>query len=435
MKVGILGGGLTALTLGMHLAHDFEILEKNDECGGLCRSLTDQGFTFDWGGAHIIFSQNRAPVDFMTSVLGKNCRKGRRNNKIFFKGRFVHYPFENGLHDLPKQDLFECLYHYLTNDYPEPKLNFREWIYFTFGKGIAEKYLIPYNEKIWNFKTEDMSLHWVKGRVPKPPAEDVIKSAIGIPTEGYTHQLYFYYPRSGGIQALIRAMEQSIPSERIIRNFRVRRIEKRKSSWRVFSPQLEKDYDLLVSTMPIFDLISALEDVPSEISRALDNLKFNSLISVMIGLDVDQPNDFTALYFPDPDIKCHRVGFPMVFSENNVPEGKSSLVAEITANEGDETWRASEDEITAHVIDALDERQIIDKKTVCYTSLRRTRYAYVIYDLAYLENIQKIKQYVSQLGLKLCGRFAEFEYLNMDACVERGRQMAKELESLSHEEG
>ena len=47
MKIGILGGGLTGLTLGNHLKYDFEILERENTCGGLCRSLEDEGFTFD----------------------------------------------------------------------------------------------------------------------------------------------------------------------------------------------------------------------------------------------------------------------------------------------------------------------------------------------------------------------------------------------------
>ncbi|HEX9912167.1 MAG TPA: NAD(P)-binding protein, partial [candidate division Zixibacteria bacterium] len=188
MKIGILGGGLTGLTIASQLKGEFEVLEKNSECGGLCRSLKEEGFSFDYGGAHIIYSKTKSSVDFMLKTLGENWHPGKRNNKIYYKDRFVKYPFENGLSDLPKEDNYECLYYYLKNDYPQPS-NFGEWIYYTFGKGIAEKYLLPYNRKVWNIKPEDMSLHWVEGRVPKPPLEDVIKSAIGISTEGYTHQL------------------------------------------------------------------------------------------------------------------------------------------------------------------------------------------------------------------------------------------------------
>lgn len=424
MKVGILGGGLTGLTLALLLRADFEVLEKSEECGGLCRSLQEDGFTFDYGGAHIIFSRNKRPVDFMTKVLGENCVRGRRSNKVFFKGRFVKYPFENGLSDLPKEDNFECLYYYLKNDYPEPE-NFKEWLYHTFGKGIAEKYLVPYNEKIWNYNAEKMSLHWVAGRVPKPPLEDVIKSAIGIETEGYTHQLYFYYPKTGGIQALITAMERKISS--ISRNFEVKRVKKRADKWAVSNDREEKEFDELVSTVPIFDLIYALDNVPQAVLTALDNLRYNSLITVMLGLDAPHINEFTAVYFPDNDFLPHRVGFPMNFSEYNAPPGMSSLVAEITSNEGDGVWELNDEDVIKHVADKLHERKIIDRRNICYSKARRAKYAYVVYDLGYQKNISLIREYVDKLGIKLCGRFAEFEYLNMDACVEKGMGMAEKL--------
>ena len=149
-------------------------------------------------------------VDYMVSLLGDNVHRARRNNKIYYRGRYVKYPFENGLFDLDPQDRFECLYHYIKNDYPPPKTNFKEWLYHHFGKGLAEKYLIPYNEKIWNVPAEQLGLEWVEGRVPKPPLEDVIKAAVGVETEGYTHQLYFSYPLRGGIESLPRALERQV---------------------------------------------------------------------------------------------------------------------------------------------------------------------------------------------------------------------------------
>src|SRR5207245_8587702 len=79
----------------------------------------------------------------------------------------------------------------------------------TFGEGITDKYFIPYNRKIWNFDPEKLGLYFVS-RIPKPPMEDVLKSAIGIPTEGYLHQLYFYYPNEGGYEAVVHAFGRQV---------------------------------------------------------------------------------------------------------------------------------------------------------------------------------------------------------------------------------
>jgi len=425
MKVGILGGGLTGLTLGVELETDFEILEKNPDCGGLCRSLTMDGFTFDYGGAHIIYSQDQSALDFMLRMLGGNCHKGRRNNKIYYKGRFVKYPFENGLSDLPEKDNFECLYYYLKNDYPSPS-NFKEWIYYTFGKGIAEKYLLPYNRKVWNTEPEDMSLHWVEGRVPKPPLEDVIKSAIGLPTEGYTHQLNFYYPKKGGIYALIQAMEEKI-SDRVTKAFAVKKIFKEKDGWFISDGDEQKMYDLLISTIPIFELLKALEDVPEEIKDACFRLQYNSLIAVLLGLEGNSLPPYTAVYFPNEGLKFNRVGFPHIFSSYNVPPEHSSLVVEITAKENDSTWRLSDEDLLKHSIDGLFSCGLLHPQKVCLKKVVRSKYAYVIYDKDYQKNIRIVKNYIEKLGIILCGRFAEFEYLNMDACVERAIKVAAKL--------
>jgi UDP-galactopyranose mutase len=49
----------------------------------------------------------------------------------------------------------------------------------------------------------------------------------------------------------------------------------------------------------------------------------------------------------------------------------------------------------------------------------RHRYAYVIDDIARNENIATIMKHLEESGIMTCGRFAEFEYLNMDGIVAR----------------
>jgi protoporphyrinogen oxidase len=169
-----LGGGLTGLTLGYLMEQKrihFEILEKENETGGLMRSSQEVGFTFDHGGSHVIFSKDNEVLDFMLQLLGKNKKKNRRNAKVLYKGHYVRFPFENGLSVLPKEENFECLYHFIQNLIRRQKgelrkpANLKEWFYYTFGKGIADKYLIPYNEEIWKYPSEKMGLKWVE-RVP-----------------------------------------------------------------------------------------------------------------------------------------------------------------------------------------------------------------------------------------------------------------------------
>jgi len=425
VTIGILGGGLAGITIAAHLDDEYEVLEKDSRGGGHCQTVQEQGFTYDAGGPHIIFSRNQPMVDYMVSLLEGNVHQARRNNKIFYKGRYVKYPFENGLFDLEPQDRFECLYHYIKNDYPPPQSNFKEWIYHHFGKGLAEKYLIPYNEKIWNVPAEELGLEWVEGRVPKPPVEDVIKAAVGVETEGYTHQLYFNYPLHGGIESLPRAMAKRVSN--IVPGFTVERIWKEGSRWCVSNGRSTRRYDALAATIPIQEIAAALEGVPQEILTAVNALRYNSLVTVSIGMDSARLPDFTAIYVPDPEVRFHRLSFPAVFSPHNAPPGRSIIQAEITTNPGDGTHELSDAELLADVISDLQDMELVRGSEVCYSRVLRTKYGYVVQNDACRRYLRQAKAYFEERGIALCGRVAEFEYINMDVCIERAIKVAERL--------
>ncbi len=165
--IGVLGGGLSGLALASRLP-DAEVLEAAERPGGLCRSVSFEGFTFDPHGSHILFSRDPRAMGFYEALLGENVCRRRRNTKVFYKGRYVKYPFENGLGELPPEDNLACLLGYVTayaarkaGTAPRPT-NLREWMYHRFGKGITECYLLPYNEKIWKAPAAEMGFDWVR---------------------------------------------------------------------------------------------------------------------------------------------------------------------------------------------------------------------------------------------------------------------------------
>lgn len=426
MSIGILGGGLAGLAIAAHLDRPCEVLEKDARTGGHCRSVQEHGFTYDAGGPHILFSADADLLAYMVSLLAGNVRQGRRNNKVYYDGRYVKYPFENGLHDLAAQDRFECLRDYLYNSHPEPA-NFREWLYYAFGTAIAEKYLIPYNEKIWKARCEELDLSWVAGRIPRPTTEEIIKSAVGVETEGYTHQLHYYYPESGGIESLPRALQRKVGS--VTTGFAVQHVRRSGDGWCVSDGRRERCYDALIATIPVQDLAAALEGLPPEIGAAARRLRYNSLITVTLGLADDRLPRYTAVYFPGPEFRFHRVSFPAVFSPANAPAGQSLVQAEITANRGDGAWEMSDEDLVADVSRSLEAIELIRSRTICYARVIRSKYGYVVRDGSYSKDVGLIKDYFGSIGISLCGRVAEFEYINMDVCIARGRKLAAELDA------
>ena len=180
----IIGAGPSGLSSAIFLKENALVLESSNMPGGGAGSVFESGFTFDYG-PHIMFSKNIEVLDYMIRLLGTNVHKCKRNNKVSFENNLIKYPFENDLSSISPMARLECTEGYFINRYkeifPEPS-NLKEWLLHTFGDGICKHYLFPYNEKVWNLPVEELSMLWAD-RIPRPPPVDVLKSALGVPTE------------------------------------------------------------------------------------------------------------------------------------------------------------------------------------------------------------------------------------------------------------
>ena len=259
MKIILLGGGIASISLAFFLQKnkkitEINILEKDKEPGGLLRSYNTKGIYYDVG-PHIIFSKNKNILKLILKTLGKNKIKLRRSNKIVYdKKTFIKYPFENELYKLPSKDLNFALNKFLLNKYSgvKPK-TMKEFFLKNFGQGIFKLYLEPYNNKIWKMNTSKLDTQMVE-RIPKPPKEDIIKSAKGIKTEGYKHQLHFHYPKYGGIQSLFQAFTKKLNNKvKIINGQNIKKIQKIDKKFLVLSNNKKYSADKIFSTIPLKD--------------------------------------------------------------------------------------------------------------------------------------------------------------------------------------
>lgn len=434
MKIGIIGAGPSGLVVSNYLKSQSHILEKNNHPGGTTSSFSDEGYTFDIG-PHILFSKNQEVLDYIINTLGDNVAKCRRNNKVSYKGKLMKYPFENDLRALPLEETYDCIKTYLFNPYKEkyrkPK-DLKQWLLAHFGEGICKRYLFPYNEKVWNIPVDKLSMLWAD-RIPNPPAEDILKSAIGFETEGYLHQLYYYYPLTGGYQAICDTWANG---KEITFNFTVTSIEKtKKGTFIVSNGDQTYEFDQLVSTMPVHELIKVYKaKIPDTVKKAVKNLIVNPLYTVSLGIKGEDKEQYTAIYFPEKEYLFNRISFPKTFSPNNAPKGHYSIQAEITCRASSKEWKATDSEILEHVKNGLVESNIIkNKKDIVYEHLVRVQYAYVVYDTNYEKNVSIIRKWFPKQGIHLAGRFSYFEYINTDGAVIRAREIADIINKQKHE--
>ena len=423
--VGILGGGISGLFTAYFLGGDVEVLEADATAGGLSRCFGGDGFRSDIGG-HILFSKDKEALAHELAVLGDNLRQGVRANKVLYEGLHVKYPFENGIDVLPKDQIVDILHSFIVNPHKEKPTNFLEWMYHTFGDGLTNRYLLPYNTKIWKTPAEEMSLEWVD-RVPRPPLLDLIKTAVGISTEGYTHQLHFHYPRTGGFESLPRAVAAKIGAK-VQTGFRVAHLRRCEGAWAVESDRgEERRYRQIIATIPIGTLFAALGDVPPPVVAASEALRYNSLRVALVGVRGQDLPAYTALYVPDPKSLYHRVCYNQVFSPDMVPPGHSSVSCEITVAPGSDLDGWSDERLIERVVDDLVRDAVIARENVCFRMVHRERYAYVVYTTGYTDRVRTIRQYTDSCGIHLAGRFAEYQYVNTDACVRRALDLARQL--------
>lgn len=427
-RMGILGAGPSGLCMALFLNRDCEIVERSGEVGGHAASFSKEGYTFDYG-PHIMFSRNKAVLDYMIQALGENVMKCRRNNRISFKGKLIRYPFENDLSSLDLEDNFRCTWEYFNNPYKEkyrkPK-NLEQWLLSVFGKGICEAYLFPYNRKVWNLPVDQLSMLWAD-RIPRPPAETILRSALGQKTEGYLHQLFYHYPRRGGYQAISQAFASRTKPVRF--NYDVKSVRKLKSGqWEITNGESPLVYDELVSTMPVHELIKVAKfPIPARVKQAVRSLIVNPMYVVSLGIRGEDPEKMTAIYFPEEEFLVNRISYPATFSSENAPAGHYSIQAEITCRANSREWRMSVEEILEHTISGLEKRNLLKRESVTLTDVKRSRYSYVVYDSNYEKNVKIIRDWFPKQGIHLVGRFSYFEYINVDAAIERAMQIAGKI--------
>src|SRR5215831_7083822 len=108
-KVVILGGGLAGVSAAYHLVEHGPILfERDSAIGGLCRSFSQDGFTFDCTG-HLIHLRNQYTKDLVAKILPNAFDSHERRASIYSKSVTTPYPFQANTFGLPPEVVKECL--------------------------------------------------------------------------------------------------------------------------------------------------------------------------------------------------------------------------------------------------------------------------------------------------------------------------------------
>jgi protoporphyrinogen oxidase len=444
----IVGAGLAGLSTAYHLgAVPYVLYERECEAGGLCRSYQLDGFTFDMTG-HLLHFRQAEIQGLVESLLTGRLSRHTRRSYVYSHGTYTEYPFQVNTHGLPPEVIRECLLGFidtLTQTRVTPSQRYRPgssdeksfqgWILENLGEGFAKHFMVPFNEKLWQVRLDELTSDWVSWLVPKPDLKDVINGALGIKDKEFGYNPSFLYPTSGGIDVLPKAF---LPSVRNV-HYGIELIEVdtqgRQATFREVRPNGQAStrterYDTLVSTIPIPELVRRCPDLPAGVQEAAAALRCVSVYSINLGVDREGVSDKHWIYFPEPAYPFYRAGFPMNFSPTLGRPGCSSLYVEISHHSTDVVPSAV---ILKQVREGLERAGILrrDDKIVV-ADVRDIRYAYVLFDRHRARALPTIMAELRRRGIHSIGRYGRWEHTSMEDAISQGRILAAELKDGGH---
>jgi protoporphyrinogen oxidase len=436
----ILGAGPTGLGAARRLqelgVHDWQIVEAAPEPGGLATSfLDDKGFTWDIGG-HVQFSHyeyfDRAMVEFLGA---DGWLHHQRESWVWMRERFIPYPFQNNIRRLPPEDLNKCLQGLLQiTQHPRPKPhNFREWIDATFGPGLADVFMLPYNFKVWAFPPEMMNAVWVGERVAVTDLSRVLANlALGKDDLSWGPNNTFQFPKHGGTGAIWTACAKRLPAAQIKLNARVVSVDMGKRE--VVTASGERfGYEHLISTIPLTELIRLSGQ--SHLQPLADRGLLYSA-SHIFGLGLrGKPRDELAtkcwMYFPEDNCPFYRVTVFSNYSPYNVPDINThwSLMTEVSESPHK---AVNQGELLEEVIQGALNTRLIDKREdIVSTWSFRAGYGYPTPGLHRDEALAELIPFFEERGVYSRGRFGlwKYEVSNQDHSFMQGVEVVDRLVS------
>lgn len=294
-----MGAGVTGLAAASFLGgSDFLVLEADSEIGGYCKTVRQEGFVWDYSGHFFHFAHPELEQWLRERMPGQRIRTVRKKAFIDYGGRWIDFPFQKNIHQLPQPEFIDCLYD-LSQARGGEAGDFKAWLSGRLGRSICEKFLIPYNEKLYACDLATLDVDAMGRFFPKADLDSVLRNMKAPDNGGYNAT--FTYPEGGAIE-YVRAIARHIPPEQISLDEPLERVDLKARIAR--TPQREIAYRRLISTLPLNRLL-ALADLPHDPSI----FSWNKVLVFNLGFDRKGPRDVHWLYVPDRARSYYRVGF------------------------------------------------------------------------------------------------------------------------------
>lgn len=413
-NIAIIGAGISGLSIAQCLKNNYEvkIFEKASKPGGLIKCETIDNNLYHMVGGHVFNSRRTEVLNWFWKFFNQDeeFTKTIRNAVIHFD-KPVGYPIENHLYELNEDTVKAVISDLLEiekkNDKNNEVTNFEEFLKYKFGETLYSLYFEPYNKKIWKRDLTNVPLSWLEGKLPMPTVKEIIFNNIHKKKEMNMVHSSFYYPKQKGSQFLANRLSKGLNIEY---NTEITNISRSNNTWKINNSYIA-DYIIFAGNIKDLPQIMNESIKLTNYYNDINNLEFHGTTTALCEVT---PNPYSWVYLPDKNIQAHRIINTGNFSETNNSKNIKTATIEFT--------------------------NYVDKKTILenlkhipfspkYITHRYTKYTYPIQSNNTRQVVSNIKNELKPHGMFLLGRFAEWEYYNMDAAMGAAIDLSKEFKS------
>ena len=410
----IIGGGITGLSYALFSeGKDYLLLEKESELGGYCKTTERNGYVWDYSGHFFHFQDEQIKKVVMDSL----CSSGEvvevdKNTNIKYADLYVDYPFQKNIHQLPKEEFIDCLVDLFTVE-NEAYDTFKEMLYCKFGRSISEKFLIPYNEKLYACDLNLLDKSAMGRFFPYAEKEQIIRNFRD--KNNLTYNGSFLYPKHGAIQ-YVKEILKNLDHIKIRTDAFVKSINLEKKQV-VLRNGFVLSYDRLISTIP-FPIVLDMANIDYDKSI----YSWNKVLVFNLGFNNKGPIRTTHwTYFPEKKYCFYRVGF----YDNILEQDKTSMYVELgfhkdaILNVDDWLVRVLDDLRLAGCIS--EKQELVDYETIIMDP------AYVHITDCSINETKRLKKILASYDVYSIGRYGSWTYCSIEDNIKEARDLVNSL--------
>lgn len=415
VKYLIIGAGISGLTAANYLKKDYLLIEKENEPGGYCRTIHRGDYVWDYAGHFFHFKTDEFRRLFHENIPEQDIISQTKRTKILYKGQLVDYPFQTNIHQLEKQEFIDCLYDLFQRKEKTEYSDFLDMLYGKFGKSIVEKFLKPYNEKLYACDLHQLDKDAMGRFFPYADIPQIIANMKREQDSSYNST--FLYPRNGA-GSFLDVLYRRLDSTKVRLGCTLTRVDaERKLAYTDGGEEISFEY--LINTAPLNHFLAMLgTDAALELNG---RLSYNKVLVFNLGFSKKSAFKEHWIYVPDKDVNYYRIGF----YDNILSTDKLSMYVEIgypkdAAVDTEQQLALTLENLKRCGI-VTEDNSLIASSTIlmdpAYVHIRRDTEA----------AIAEMKRSLAVSGIHTIGRYGGWTYCSMEDCMLEAKELAQAL--------